>query len=90
MKSTFKHEIIYTFKWQLSFNSDYKITECKKVINTKTGNILKECLVGYTLGYWIGRKFIAKKRLYDYCEIIEKLTLIKLKHLYPTLYATNN
>jgi len=81
-----RKEVIYTFKWQLDFNHDYKITECKKVINARTKNIIKETVVGYTVGYWIGRKFIAKKRLNDYCEIIESLSLKKLKDLYQNIF----
>ncbi len=81
-----KKEIIYNLKWQLIFNHNYKVTECKKVINIQTGNIIKETVIGYTCGFWIGRKFIAKKRLNDYCEKIETLSLKKLKEIYPNIY----
>lgn len=57
-------------KWQLTFNHNYKISECKKVINTQTGRLIKQTVVGYTVGFWIGKRFIAKKRLNDFCEII--------------------
>ena len=83
---TLEKKTIYTFKWQLNFNHDYKITQCKKVINTRTENIIKETVVGYTVGYWIGRKFIAKKRLNDYCEKINTISLRKLKDIYPNLF----
>ena len=82
----YRKEIIYNLKWQLSFNHNYKITECKKIINIETGNIIKETIIGYTVGFWIGKKFIAKKRLNDYCEKINVLSLKKLKDLYPNLY----
>jgi len=85
-----KKEITYNLKWQLNFNHNYKITECRKVINTETGNIIKETVVGYTRGFWIGRKFIAKKRLNDYCEKINVLSLVKMKDLYPNLFKTIN
>jgi hypothetical protein len=81
-----RKEVIYTFKWQLSFNHDYKITKCKKVINIRTENIIKETVVGYTIGYWIGKKFIAKKRLNDYCEKINHIQLRTLKQLYPNIF----
>lgn len=81
-----KKEVIYNLKWQLTFNNSYKVTECKKVINTDTGNIIKETVVGYTCGFWIGRRFITKKRLNDYCEKIESLSLKKLKDIYPNIY----
>lgn len=81
-----KKEVIYNLKWQLNFNNDYKVTECKKVINIKTGNIIKETLVGYTCGFWIGRKFISKNKLDDYLEKNESLSLKKLKDIYPNIY----
>ena len=34
--------------------------------------MIKETLVGYTRGFWIGKKFIAKKRLNTFVEIIPK------------------
>lgn len=85
MKTIIK-EVEYKLKWQLISNNDYKITECKKIINTKTRRFIKETVVGYTIGYWIGRKFIAKKRLNDYCDKINVLSLKKLKDLYPNIY----
>lgn len=35
MKSLFFKQNTYSLKWQLVFNTDYKISECKKIINTK-------------------------------------------------------
>lgn len=87
MKTLFFKQNIYSLKWQLVFNPDYKISECRKIINTKTGRVIKETVVGYTCVFWIGKKFISKKRLNDYCEKIDVLTLKKLKDLYPNLYS---
>ena len=75
MKQLFEKHKCYSLKWQIVFNNDYKITECKKVINTRTGNIIKETVVGYTFGFWIGKRFIAKKRINDYVEIIPEYKL---------------
>lgn len=72
MKQLFEKHKCYSLKWQIIFNSDYKVYECKNVINTKTGNMIKETLVGYTRGFWIGKKFIAKKKLNAFVEIIPK------------------
>ena len=75
MKQLFEKHKFYPLKWQIIFNTDYKVSECKKVINTKTGNIIKETIVGYTRGFWIGKKFITKKRLNNFVEIIPKYKL---------------
>ena len=75
MKQLFEKHKCYSLKWQIIFNTDYKVSECKKVINTKTGNIIKETIIGYTRGFWIGKKFIPKKRLNNFVEIIPKYKL---------------
>lgn len=75
MKQLFEKHKCYPLKWQIIFNTYYKVSECKKVINTKTGNIIKETIVGYTRGFWIGKKFITKKRLNNFVEIIPKYKL---------------
>lgn len=75
MKSLFFKQNTYSLKWQLVFNTDYKISECKKIINTKTGHVIKETVVGYTCGFWIGRKFIAKKKINDFVELIPAFEL---------------
>ena len=63
-------ENTYVLKWQLKFDNNYKITECKKIINTKTKKIIKETKIGYTIGYWFGKKFVPKTKLNDYVEKI--------------------
>lgn len=75
MKQLFEKHKCCPLKWQIILNTDYKVSECKKVINTKTGNIIKETIVGYTRGFWIGKKFITKKRLNNFVEIIPKYRL---------------
>lgn len=70
MKNTFECNKTYVLKWQIVFDDKYKVSECKKVINMHTGRIIKETVVGYTVGFWIGRKFIAKKKLNDFVETI--------------------
>lgn len=81
-----KKEVIYNLKFQINFNHNYKITGCGVVINTVTRNIIKETLVGYTRGYWIGKRFISSAKLETYYELIEILSLKKLKDLYPTIF----
>ena len=70
MKNTFEWNKTYVLKWQVVFDNRYKVSDCKKLINTHTGRIIKETVVGYTVGFWIGRKFISKKKLNDFVEII--------------------
>ena len=65
----------YVLKWQIKTLPHYKISEDKKVINCQTGRIIKETVVGYTRGFWIDRKFIAKKRLNEFIEIIPTYNL---------------
>lgn len=75
MKIEYYKTKVYLLKWQLTFNNNYKISECKTVINAHTGSVIKETVVGYTVGFWIGKRFIAKKRLNDFCEIIPEYKL---------------
>lgn len=75
MKIYFYKTKCYSLKWQIVFNNNYKISECKKVINSHTCRVIKETVVGYTVGFWIGKRFIAKKRINDYVEIIPEYEL---------------
>lgn len=65
----------YILKWQLKDNPHYKISECRKIINCQTNRIIKETVVGYTVGFWIGKKFISKKKLNTLVEIIPSYKL---------------
>jgi len=47
----------YNLKWQISFAPNYKFTECKKLINCKTGRIIKKTVNGSSVGYWIAIEF---------------------------------
>lgn len=54
----------YNLKWVFKEYPEYRITECRKVINLKTNRIIKESINGgYTNGYWIGKKFIPKSKI---------------------------
>jgi group I intron endonuclease len=63
----------YDLKWQLKDNPNYKITKCKKVVNTNRNKIVKCVLNGGSIGWWIGGKFIAKSKMNNHLEIIPKL-----------------
>lgn len=60
----------YDLKWQIIFDTKYKISKCKKIINTHTGRKLKECVNGYSVGYWFNKTFIPKNKINDYVELI--------------------
>ncbi len=52
--------------WQFKEHPHYKVTRCKKVINTKTSKLLS-----YTSrGYFIGGEYVKKNRINN---IIEKI-----------------
>ncbi len=75
MKTLINISCNYIAKWQIKEHPQYKITECKKIINCKTNRIIKETVVGYTSGFWIGKKFISKKKLNTSVEIISSYGL---------------
>ena len=60
----------YDLKWQIIFDNKYKISTCKQIINTRTGHKLKECVNGYSIGYWFGKTFIPKNKINCYIENI--------------------
>lgn len=62
------------YRWQIVGKNHYKITKQGKVFNAKTGREIKRTVVGYTIGYWIGRKFYSLSALN---KMAEKITLVK-------------
>ena len=63
----------YNLKWQLKELPHYKVSECKNIINCKTGKVLKRTISGgYSIGYWIGKRFIPLNKLNNFCEKIPK------------------
>lgn len=65
-------KVSYKAKWQLRNKPQYKWTECKKLINTQTGNEIKKTLKNMVAGYWIGRDFIKLDDLKSKIELIPK------------------
>lgn len=56
--------VSYALVWQFKDYQHLQITRCRKVINTKTGRILKQCLNGGSVGYWLDSKtFVTKNNL---------------------------
>lgn len=61
--------VILKAKWQLKNNPNYKITECKRVVNSKTGKILKYS----QRGYFINGRYYKKKDIRNNVELIPKI-----------------
>lgn len=64
--------VLFTVKWQFKEYPHYKISTCKKVINCKTGNIIKCTKSGGSIGYFISGKFYKKSDINDFIEVIPK------------------
>lgn len=62
----------YQLVWQFKSATHYKMTRCRKVINCKSGRIVKCVLNGGSIGWWIGKDFIAKSKVNEKVEIIPK------------------
>lgn len=59
-------------KWQIKDTPNYKWSECKKLINTKTGREIKKTIAGRSIGYWIGKEFITLNNMKNRLELIPK------------------
>lgn len=62
--------IKYDLKWQFKNATHYKMTPCRKIVNTRTGRILKCVLNGGSIGWWIGKDFIPKSKVNESIELI--------------------
>ncbi|MEX0595307.1 MAG: hypothetical protein WD512_02325 [Candidatus Paceibacterota bacterium] len=60
----------YALKWRFKNYPFIQITECKKVINTKTNKLKKQCYNSGSIGYWIGKQFFTKQNLNKNIELI--------------------
>lgn len=67
-----KVTVLFTVKWQFKGFPHYKISTCKKVINCKTGKIIKCIKSGGSIGYFISGKFYKKSDINDFIEVIPK------------------
>jgi hypothetical protein len=70
-------QVNFTAKWQLKNNPDYVWTVCKRLVNLRTGRIIKKTFngKGCKQGYWIGKKFIKIEELKNLIELIPKKEL---------------
>ena len=71
--------ISVTYNYEKRFVIDgmehYCFTEKKQLINSKTNKIIKMTLVGYSKGYWIGKKFYTLNKLRPLLKRPEKFNL---------------
>ena len=65
-------EIKLKAKWQFKEYNYYKITNCKKIVNTKRGKIIKCVKVGGSIGYYINSVFYKKSDISKHIELIPK------------------
>ena len=54
--------------WQFKENPEYKVTKCKKVINTKTGNLL----IYNKRGFFIKDRYLKRNEINTHLEKIPK------------------
>ena len=68
-------QVKLTAKWELKEFPHYKWTECKRLVNAKTGRIVKKTTNGRgsKAGYYINRKFVKIE------DLIAKKSLQKIK-----------
>lgn len=60
------------FKWKLDFSDYYQWTTTGKLYNIKTMREINKTVNGYSVGYWIGKKFYTLKNLKQHLVKIEK------------------
>lgn len=65
-------KVKYKVFWQIIGNEVYKVTKCKKIINSKKGTVLSQRIKGGSVGWWVGKKFIKRKEINNYLEAIPK------------------
>ena len=64
--------VSYTLVWQFKDYPHLQITRCRKVINTKTGRVLKQCINGGCVGYWVSsNKFFTKNNINAHIQKIK-------------------
>ena len=64
-------QVAYIAKWQLKTDSKYKWTECKKLINCKTGKEVTKTMKGNKAGYYINRIFTPLSEIKNIIELIK-------------------
>lgn len=60
----------YECVWQIKGAEQYKVTKCRKIINTHRGKEIRRVINGRSVGYWISGKFIPLSTINKYVEKI--------------------
>jgi len=60
----------YNLKYQLSFATQYKLSECGKMFNAQRNKEIKKVLCGGSIGYCIKGKFMSVTLLQNSLEFI--------------------
>ena len=64
-------QVNFTVKWEFKYCPHYKISTCKKIINCKTGKIIKCTKSGGSVGYYISSKFYKKSEINNHIQAIK-------------------
>ena len=59
--------IVLKVKWQFKESPHIKVTECKKLVNTKTGLLLKYT----TRGFYVNGRYLKRNQINAYIEPIK-------------------
>lgn len=65
-------QVNFLVKWQFKEYPNYKISTCKKIINCRTGKIIKCTKNGGSIGYYINSVFFKKSDINKHIEVIPK------------------
>jgi len=65
-------QVSYRIKWEFKDYPHYKISTCKKIINCKTGKIIKCTKSGGSVGYFINGIFFKKSDINQHIRVIPK------------------
>lgn len=64
-------QVNFTVKWEFKDNPHYKISTCKKIINCKTGKIIKCTKSCGSVGYFINGSFYKKSDINKHIQLIK-------------------
>ena len=70
----YKYSKNYVLKYQIDYAPEYKFTDSKELINTKSGRKIRKVLVGRSVGYCIRGKFTSLNTLRNSLEKIESVS----------------
>ncbi len=62
----------YNIKWRIKFAHYYQFTECGKLINKRSGRMIKKTFSGNSIGFYVQGKFYTLKNLRPQLELIPK------------------